>query len=165
MAYAHWEGFVKDCISEYLTYLKRTSQPVALLQPGLQAITFLPLLKKNFDGGEVYRAMEVMSQVGSMSSRCFECDVESVVKTGNLDSKRLKQLLSITSLGYLDEYKTREKFIDEVLCGRRHRIAHGDFQPIEWDDLEEAIDGCLELCGCVNDQVVEAMLEKMFLSQ
>lgn len=38
MAYAHWEGFVKDAATVYLAYLSKKSVPLSRLKPNLQAL-------------------------------------------------------------------------------------------------------------------------------
>jgi hypothetical protein len=64
----------------------------------------------------------------------------------------------LCALEYKPLYQTRENFIDQVLCGRRHLIAHGLLVPISATDLIEAIDGAMELCEEVNAQLQGALI-------
>jgi hypothetical protein len=59
-------------------------------------------------------------------------------------------------------YELRERFIDEVICGRRHRIAHGARQPITTTELNEVVHEVVHLCDELNAQVQEAALYEWF---
>jgi hypothetical protein len=88
----------------------------------------------------------------------FAVNAAELTKTGNLDSQKFRSLLDCCALEYRPLYQTRENFIDQVLCGRRHRIAHGLLEPISSTDLSTALEGAVELCDEVNEQIRDALI-------
>jgi hypothetical protein len=165
MAYAHWEGFAKSALVAYLGYLRDTRHIVGTLQQGLRALSAISAagVSASESSLDFSRIMRLVEALDDRDSAIFSVNPGKLVRTGNLNSAKLKSLLAMCSLDYLNEYSTREKFIDEVLCGRRHRIAHGELVPISDADLREAVDGVLDLCGRINDQVVETILDGKYL--
>ena len=75
----------------------------------------------------------------------------------------LRGLLGCVGLDYLASYQTREKFIDSVVCGRRHRIAHGEWQPITSQEARQVGRDVIDLCGEVNQQVQTAAVYSEYL--
>ncbi|MDU0295221.1 MAE_28990/MAE_18760 family HEPN-like nuclease, partial [Saccharothrix longispora] len=134
------------------------------LKRELQALTLSVVLENITDASTRFRAASSIYQaMDDHASAVFDKYPVDIVKTGNLDSKKLRLLLSVCSLDYRGDYQKREKFIDSVLCGRRHRIAHGGLEVISPQDLDAAIDGVLKLCSAINDQVIESLLYEEFL--
>ena len=86
-----------------------------------------------------------------------------MTRTGNLDSRKFRSLLDYCALEYRPIYQTRESFIDQVLCGRRHRISHGLLEPISAADLIAALDGAVELCEEVNEQIQDALIYDRYM--
>jgi len=71
-------------------------------------------------------------------------------------------LLGCAGLAHLPTYATRGNFIDEVLCGRRHRIAHGVWQPITSLEANDVIRDVLELCTELSLQLQDAALYERY---
>ncbi|WP_143539431.1 MAE_28990/MAE_18760 family HEPN-like nuclease [Saccharopolyspora spinosa] len=165
LIYAHWEGFVKEAISEYLNYLKSTKQRTLLLKDELKALTLISVLDKPQPQDKGFsRALTVLFESNWRDEDCFDVDIDKLLKVGNIGGKELRFLLNISGLEYLDVYLNRENWISEVLCGRRHRIAHGGLQPIGENDIEEAVNGTIKLCEAIYTQIVEALRNKYYLA-
>ncbi|MEU5263410.1 MAE_28990/MAE_18760 family HEPN-like nuclease [Amycolatopsis sp. NPDC021455] len=164
MAYAHWEGFVKLALTNYIAEVCQQQRVVGDLRGGLRAAMLSTRINVSAAENPFSLAIELVESVRGHTTEKFTLTPESLLKTGNLTSKKFRSMLSICSLDYLDYYATKENFIDEVLCGRRHRIAHGGPQPISADDLSKTINRVLNLCQMVNDQVIEALLYEHYLA-
>jgi MAE_28990/MAE_18760-like HEPN len=159
IAYAQWEGFGKFVIAGYLQYLCDRGDKIADLKANLRATALSRAVRSTSpddDGFSVTLAL--IDALDTASNEKFTVEPKKLVYTGNLDSRKLRHLLQICALEYLDFYATREQFIDGVLCGRRHRLAHGSMEPVDHDDLQQALDGVIALCQQLNDQVVESLL-------
>lgn len=162
LAYSHWEGFTKECLASYLEYIEATGHQVGKLKDQFEAVTFARSIQTAENGFDV--ALKVLAVVRPSTER-FKLDARALVKTGNLDAETLRSLLSFCALDYLPVYQTREKYIDSVLCGRRHRIAHGQLEPVQEADFYDVIEESTNLCNEVNDQVQEAVIYQHFLRQ
>jgi hypothetical protein len=158
LAYSHWEGFSKYAFRQYLEYLCETRVIVDSLKVPLQTLNYWRAFKSLASSMEFGSAMSLLQSFTQAGSSYFAVDSAELTKTGNLDSRKFRSLLDICALDYRPMYQTRENFIDQILCGRRHRISHGLLEPVSATDLTEAVDGAMELCGEVNEQIQDALI-------
>lgn len=164
MAYAHWEGFVKRALRSYLDYLLTRGLSVGDLKLGLQGLALRDAIRMAVEPDRtVDRISDLLQQFDARAAEPFRVAPQEVVKTGNMTASTLRALLGCVGLDYLPAYQTRENFIDSVLCGRRHRIAHGDWQPISSQEARDVSLAVLDLCSEINLQVQEAALYQTFL--
>lgn len=164
MAYAHWEGFVKRALKGYLEYLLTRGLNVGDLQLGLQGLALRDSIRAAVEPDRtVDRISDLLQLLDARAAEPFKITPQEVVKTGNMTAATLKALLGCAGLAYLPAYETRENYIDTVLCGRRHRIAHGDWQPITAADARAVASDVLDLCTEINLQIQEAALYKSFM--
>lgn len=165
LAYAHWEGFSKFAFTQYLEYLCQVNVPVGALKAQLRTLNHWDSFKSmaaSMDFRAVVNFMESLTQPNGAS---FGVDAGEVTKTGNLDSKKFRALLDMCALEYKSAYQIRENFIDQILCGRRHRIAHGGLEPVTTADLIQVIEGAMDLCGDVSNQIQEALIYDQYKIQ
>jgi hypothetical protein len=158
MAYAHWEGFCKFAFGQYLEYLCDSGVPVESLKMQLRALNYWDAFKSVATAADFRSVVNFIESLAQAAVTNFTVEVREVTKTGNLDSKKFQLFLDLCALEYRPIYQTRQNFIDQVLCGRRHKIAHGLLVPVSSTDLAEAIDGAMELCEEVNNQIQEALI-------
>ncbi|HET7736896.1 MAG TPA: MAE_28990/MAE_18760 family HEPN-like nuclease [Nocardioidaceae bacterium] len=163
MAYAHWEGFVKFSLRAYLDHLVDRRLTVGALNYRLQSLTVKSEMRfASEPDRSVERIASLLVDLDSRATQPFLVTAADVVKTGNMTSDTLRTLLGCAGLDYLSAYETRENFIDSVVCGRRHRIAHGDWQPISRNEAREVAEDVLELCDELNQQVQTAALYELY---
>jgi len=158
MAYAHWEGFSKFAFSQYLEYLCDSNLLVDSLKLQLRALNYWNSFKSAAASGDFRSMVGFIESFAQAAATRFAIEVSEVTKTGNLDSRKFRSFLDLCALEYKPVYQTRENFIDQVLCGRRHLIAHGLLISISATDLIEAIDGTMELCEEVNTQLQDSLI-------
>lgn len=163
MAYAHWEGFVKFSLRAYLQHLVSLGLKVGDLNYNLQGLAVRSAMKT---AAEPERAVDqvglLLQALDARASDPFGVVPADVVRTGNMTSSTLKSLLGCAGLDYLSAYEVRENFIDSVVCGRRHRIAHGEWQPISQVDARTVAEDVLQLCSEVNQQIQTAALYEYY---
>lgn len=163
ITYAHWEGFVRSATRSYLAYVLTRNETVAALKIGFQALAIQTQLRAAAASWEAIPSVtEMIEYIDTRSINRFEVDPDKSIQTGNLNSAKFKAFLASVSLEYLDTYKTRENFIDEILCGRRHRIAHGHWQPVTADDARSVADDVLLLCTEFAEQLQDAALYEQY---
>lgn len=159
MAYAHWEGFAKFSLEVYLQYICDRGPAAQLLRLELQALNLLQAVKSvAAEGVSPSNVLQLMQAIDVRTKSPFAVRPRDHLRTGNLSSSNFRILLNGCALEYLDYYALREKFIDEVLCGRRHRIAHGELEPVTTSALSEVVDGVIGLCDQLNEQLQNALV-------
>lgn len=165
-AYAHWEGFTKFAIEAYLQYLCDTRPSVRSLRIQLRALSFIDSIKAAGNEASTFgKAVDLVDAIESSGSQAFAVNAKELTRIGNLVAKNLRVLLNFVGLEYLDYYATKSNLIDSVLCGRRHRIAHGSLEPVEKADAVEAIDLVVGLCETLNTQLQDALIYDRHLTE
>jgi hypothetical protein len=158
LVYSHWEGFSKYAFAQYLEYLCDTKLVVDSLKIGLRTLNYWGPFKSAAASMQFDTAISLMRAFDQGDTSYFTVNAAELTKTGNLDSRKFRSLLDYCALEYRPLYETRENFIDQVLCGRRHRIAHGLLEPVSSADLTAALEGAVELCEEVNEQIQDALI-------
>jgi hypothetical protein len=164
MVYAHWEGFVKKALRTYLQHVVALQVPLGKLKYELQVNSMRASIKTAAAPSRaVEEAAQLLRDIDLRGSQPFTADAKEIVKIGNMNGDSLRVLLGCAALPYLSAYATREQFIDVVVCGRRHRIAHGDWQPVSSDEARSVARDVMELCSVLNDQVQTATVYREYL--
>ncbi|MCK2221908.1 MAE_28990/MAE_18760 family HEPN-like nuclease [Actinomadura sp. ATCC 31491] len=165
MAYAHWEGFSKHALRRYLDHLVKMRVKLGDLKYELQALALMGHMKEAVAAERsVTGSASLLRTLDCRGTELFSVDAGEVIRVGNMTSENLRTLLECVALPYLADYSIRENFIDSVVCGRRHRIAHGEWQPIATSEARSVIGDVLKLCTTLNDQVQTAALYKQYLA-
>lgn len=165
ITYAHWEGFVRSAVRSYLTYVLTRNETVAALKIGFQALAIQSQLRSAAATWDAIPSVtEMIEHIDTRSFKRFEIDPDKSIQTGNLNSAKFRAFLASVSLDYLDSYKMRENFIDEILCGRRHRIAHGHWQPVSGEDARTVAEDVLLLCTEFSEQLQAAALYEEYMA-
>lgn len=163
MAYAHWEGFVKYALQRYLAYIARLSPKVGDLRYQLQGLYLREEIRRAVaPERDVSDLAGLLPQLGARTQDVFLIEPTEVIRSGNLTSDNLRTLLGCAGLDYTAAYEAREKYIDSVVCGRRHRVAHGGWQPITATEARELVSDVLDLCEEVNGQIQTAVVYERY---
>lgn len=163
MAYAHWEGFVKHALEAYLKYIILRKPQLGDLRLELQALAVRPAIRIAVTPErDIGLAAQLLADLDSRASEVFLVDPAQVVRSGNLTADTFKALLGCAGLQFLDAYESRQNYIDAVICGRRHRVAHGSWQPVTQDEARDLLADVMALCGDVNDQVQTAAVYEQY---
>lgn len=128
IAYAHWEGFVKETAAAYVEYVACKSLRFDQLSPNFKAIACREILS---DASRATKQMsphlKVVEYFADSSSKIIDtsCLSPSVIDTqSNLRSEVLENICITVGLDYTRRWCTYAPFVDE-LAQQRHAIAHG----------------------------------------
>jgi hypothetical protein len=156
MIYAHWEGFVKEATLAYLEYVAN-----AVKIKRLKKSRVMPSLLSGWAWCSGVKGGNPTLQIfldGTLATvfdvRAFpKMELSPIPKSkGIMDSQLFKQLCRLIALDY-SRFATREKFIDEVLAGRRHAIVHGSLNTISANEFDDARTESLALMKQYKDEI------------
>lgn len=163
MAYAHWEGFTKRALRLYFDHLVKLRLKLVDLKYELQTVALSARMKSVADTAKsIADKCTLLKYLDNRSSEIFVIDSKEIVRVGNLTSDNLKILLEFAALEYRPSYATRENFIDSVVCGGRHLIAHGELYPVSASDARYIASAVLTLCDEINDQIQTAAVYREY---
>ena len=164
MAYAHWEGFVKHALRAYLDHICMLKPNLGDLRLELQALALRASIRAAATPErDIGSAATLLAHLDARANDAFVVDAEEVVRTGNMTADTLKALLGCAGLDFDAVYDARQNYIDSVICGRRHRVAHGSWQPVTQDEARDLLTDVMMLCSEVNDQIQTAVVYEQYL--
>jgi hypothetical protein len=135
LAYAHWEGFVKNAGTHYVEFVARQNLRYRDLQPNFLA---LGMKTHVFQAVETIRG-ELLVQVAQfLTDRLDEparlSEKGAVQTKSNLSPARLRDIVAILGLDYRP-FELQEKPVLERLLQQRHSIAHGLYLEVDADEF------------------------------
>ncbi len=155
LLYAHWEGYAKHALSEYLRFVARRKLKMRELHPGFVAMAVdaemrrLPdLSTTQLRNAMVRRLLEPGDDRPHIPAR--EVDTRS-----NLNSEVCRELLETLGLDAAP-FETKGALIDYRLLRARNEIAHGRWSAVEADDYEELHDEVITMVVTVRNLVMRA---------
>lgn len=133
LLYAHWEGFVKHVAVEFLRYVVERKFKKSELTENYTALMFRNRMLQCSDSRKIGPHVLLITDLLKNPDEIVSFDPERQISTAsNLNYDRFKEILEILNLGD-EEYRSREKQIDEVLLKNRNSIAHGEYLRISFD--------------------------------
>lgn len=165
ISYAHWEGHVKFAASKYFEYVALRRLPYTSLQQQFYVNSFLvrlgafvanrPSLKSRCD---------LISDALNPGGASFSQAHPDLVNTGsNLKFEILQNICLVCGIDSAI-FQPYETFIDVVLLRRRNSIAHGDESVVGVHEVDELIDGVVELMRLFRNQVENKVYTKAYLA-
>lgn len=130
LAYAHWEGYIKNAVEVVLTYLSRQGLKLCDVNPSLLARG----LERDFRSVAETRKHAPMVEIVQLlrSDLRSACRIETVVSTkSNLNREVFEDLMSMLGIDASRVFDAQQGVtdidIDERLLARRNHIAHGSY--------------------------------------
>ncbi|QXL84494.1 MAE_28990/MAE_18760 family HEPN-like nuclease [Comamonas sp. NLF-1-9] len=165
ISYAHWEGHVKFAASKYFEYVALRRLTYISLQQQFYVNSFLvrlgafvanrPSLKTRCD---------LISEALNPGNACFSQVHPELVNTGsNLKFEILQNICLVCGIDCAI-FQPYETFIDLVLLRRRNSIAHGDESVVDVHEVDELIDGVVELMRLFRNQVENKVYTQAYLA-
>ncbi len=142
LLYGHWEGFVKNATTGYLSYVENQGLTYAELHTcfvvfGLKKV-LNELAESRKAAGNIAAVDFLREQLGERA----QLKIDRAINTeANLSSQVLANILLSVGID-TSPYESRYHLIDERLLKRRNNIAHGEFlevSPDEWSNLADEI--------------------------
>lgn len=142
LLYAHWEGFVKNAASGYLTYVNNQGLTYSQLQScfvvfGLKK-TLNELTQSRKSALNIAAVNFVRDQLGERAKLKLDSAIDTA---SNLSSEVFRNILLSVGIDP-SGYETRFNLIDESLVKRRNNIAHGDYLEVkkqDWANLADEV--------------------------
>ncbi|MET8749292.1 MAE_28990/MAE_18760 family HEPN-like nuclease [Streptomyces sp. NPDC004667] len=164
LAYAHWEGFVKQISKLYVGYVNSCEVPVLDLKPCFQAAHVQTHLNRASRGVRIPFLAELLDKIDVDRRATFFVDPAKLVDTeSNLTSEVFRNIIASIGLVYLEFYSTRQVFIDEKLVFSRNQVAHGELVPFRSVEVLERIETVRILLDMYANQVLDAARDGSFL--
>jgi len=126
LLYAHWEGFIKNSSSAYVSYVSNKNLLNMELSENFLALSMSNLLMQAFQSKKVQDHIKVINFFQSEMETKSHIIYKNIISSdSNLSSKVLKEIVDRLGFDY-SEYSTKEKLIDEKLLKFRNSVAHGE---------------------------------------
>ena len=131
LLYAHWEGFVKNAATSYVTYVSTRGLKYRELAPNFVALGFRGRIREF--GASARPSLhtklvaELMSDLKDQASLSPNTAVDTA---SNLNFENFEEVLCVLGLNR-NAYLSKKALIDERLTRNRHQIAHGQSLQIE----------------------------------
>jgi hypothetical protein len=159
LIYAHWEGFVKNAVIYYYSYIRNQTHTFSEVNKGLQTLIIEKQLKAN--DSNFRKAQKTIDRINDVQNIKWPGD-ELLSTQSNLNYDVLCELL--TKLGMdVSSFETRQKFINKILIERRNNVAHGSFIELCKTDIITMADECIQLIENVKVEVENHSLQKKYL--
>lgn len=176
MLYAHFEGFSKDSIKNFIKYLNSQNIPVKQLKHHLQTLHYTKkiIFIKNAKRKQIYN--NLIEDILTKNDNIFsvnENEDDIVTTESNLKSEVLEDLLFIIGISTEDfifasdgenkNLKTKEEFIDREILGVRNAIAHGEGRIVTVNQFEEIKKFVLEYIDVLKDYIIQMCTNEEYL--
>lgn len=165
IAYAHWEGHVRQSARLYLTHVALRKHPYATLDSQFLKNYFLPRLAAlSLSRGSVESRCNLLDEIFSSSNKQFSRVNDDLINTrSNLNSEVLREICIVCGVSYFDfiEY---ESFIDAILLKRRNSIAHGEDTFIAREDLDDVAEKTISLMRLFGDTLDNQVQLKQYMA-
>jgi hypothetical protein len=155
--YAHWEGFVKEVVGEYIEFIEKQNLVPAQAHPTIFSFSMRKNIKLIRETGSVEHMTDFAIWMVEASSSPVRFEDKSVETGGNLSYKNLKELCDNLKIDVAALEADRRKI--DALLNRRNNIAHTG-RPPKFDQMKVAEDSALViglidsfesiLCNCVD---------------
>jgi hypothetical protein len=162
--YAHWEGFIKESSASYLEFVSRKRLRYCELSSNFVALAMKAKLNEANSTNRATLYIKVANFFLTELEERSQVPYENVVKTSNLSSKILKDIVCTLGLDY-KHFETKEKLIDEQLLKSRNTIAHGSYLSIDADIYTQLHSEMMSLMEIFKTELENAACQKRYLKQ
>ena len=156
LLYAHWEGFIKDSSRLYLRYFKGKSI-YKVPKHVIAAHLSVSINKISNTHQKEVRPFEIMD--------CLKNDqnisnlIENSINTeSNLNSKVLRNISKLVGINYDSIFSSKDKLIDYSFLGLRHKIAHGEGNPVEKNEYLTLHNEIIPLIEAFKENLIDSAI-------
>lgn len=157
LLYAHWEGFIKEAATAYISYVATRGLHYRDLAPNFVALGLQSAIKQAGQSDSPLLHTELVIKMTSGQSDNAALPWQDAVNArSNLNSKVLTEILC--RVGVDDTaYRPKKPIIDERLIDNRNRAAHGEqYLGIQPDDYAGLHNDIIQLIEWFRDDVENA---------
>jgi hypothetical protein len=163
LLYAHWEGFVKRCGSNYLEFVSFQRVDGDKLAINFLALAARAKALEYINQGDLKMGVHLAEFYLNCAGKQARVPYKKVINTqSNLSSEVLKDILAVLGLD-ATKFSTRMPFIDSNLVNPRNHVAHGESLEITSSEYEVLHDDVLSLIESFRNEVENAAATKSYL--
>lgn len=120
--YAHWEGFVKEAVAEYIEFVERQDLSPNQAHPTIFSFAMRKRVKALLQSGSIERMSDFADWLISKAATPVRFEDKSIETGGNLSYQNLKVLCDSLKIDVVKLESDRRKI--DALVNRRNNIAH-----------------------------------------
>ncbi|TCN17650.1 MAE_28990/MAE_18760 family HEPN-like nuclease [Sinorhizobium americanum] len=120
--YAHWEGFVKEAVAEYIEFLEQQDLSPNQAHPTIFSFAMRKRVRGLLQSGSIERMSDFADWIISKATAPVRFEDKSVETGGNLSYQNLKSLCDSLKIDVAKIESDRRKI--DALVSRRNNIAH-----------------------------------------
>lgn len=164
LAYAHWEGFVKDAARAYVRLVSHKSRSLSSLALSFQALACRQeLVNAQTASRRIQPHLEVVKLLIDNRERSCQINAERAIDTeSNLTSEVFKNICYCVGLDYTSDWVLDGPFIDEMFKNRCE-VAHGDLFIPETKYAQETIQFSIRAIDRFSTDIENAAIVEAFL--
>jgi len=163
LAYAHWEGYVKEAATCYSSYLSSQSLVFRDIQPCFLGLVSLSLVQRMGKiRSKIFTASMLIGQLIAIEDQPVHIPIGGHIQSiGNLSYDRFQEVLEFLGLSS-SWYQIQQKFIDETLLSGRNRIAHGEFLLFDVPAIETMLDRVIAITRTFKNDIENSVVTESF---
>ncbi|UWF67893.1 MULTISPECIES: MAE_28990/MAE_18760 family HEPN-like nuclease [unclassified Brucella] len=163
MLYAHWEGFVKNTADNYLEFVAMQGLKLGALQVCFLSIYLKNKFPSSFESKKNSSLLQICSELFYNTDNVIKIDYKNVISTNsNLNFDTLEEICRCLGLESTI-FSSKKNFIDMRLVGRRNKIAHGNYERIDEEEIAELKATVIEMIDSFKNEVENAAVEKRYM--
>jgi hypothetical protein len=162
LLYAHWEGFVKNAATGYVTYVNNQGLSYSELQTCFVVLGFKKTLH------DVQQSKKSQLNIASVDflrdglSKKSQMKIDTAIDTeSNLNAAVFQNILHAVGIE-TSPYEAKAHLIDESLLKRRNTIAHGEYIDVAKEDWSNLADEVLAVLRQFKTDIENAMALSTF---
>jgi RiboL-PSP-HEPN len=164
--YAHWEGHVRHCATKYFQYIALRKRPYTELKDQFYLNSFIARIDAFFRSkAGVEEKCRFMEQILSSRDRRFSWINPNLIDTkSNLNTDVLRDLCIICGIPFA-AFEKEEGFINELLLGRRNKIAHGEEVYLGESELDGFVDRLVNIMRLFRNLLENRIYDQSYLAE
>jgi hypothetical protein len=146
MSYAHWEGYVKTCATQYFEHLTLRKKPFAEFERQIFVNSMLGRVDALHRGrvGLGERVKLINDILDGGTGRFSRISPNLIDTQSNLSTDVIKDLCIICSVDS-SHFEDNRTFLDVIVLRRRNAIAHGQHEYIQASEIDDFVARILAL--------------------
>lgn len=128
--YAHWEGFVKEAVAEYVEFVEKQELSLSQAHPTIFSFAMRKRLKALIASGSIERMTDFATWVATRTTEPMRFEDKSIKTGGNLSYTNLKDLCDSLKINVIRLHDDKRKI--DGLVSKRNSIAHTG-RPMKFD--------------------------------
>ncbi|MDD5313444.1 MAG: MAE_28990/MAE_18760 family HEPN-like nuclease [Dehalococcoidia bacterium] len=163
LLYAHWEGFIRDAATCYITYVDSKRLSYSKLSPNFIALGFRRQIKESgMSNSPLLHVKLVDLFISGLGSRANLSMKNAINTYSNLNFEIFEEILSIVGLDRT-VYESQKVLIDERLLKNRNEIAHGRYLEIDEDQYRELYTRIIDIINLFRDELENSAALKAYM--